>query len=85
VYALSSPPGIVMASPVLAGSQVQLNFTVISSLTNGTPYLLQTGQLGTPWTTNTAATLTTNVAGISYCFTTTNNTATRFYRIEIGN
>ena len=69
IYALSSPPGIVLASPVLAGSQVQLNFTVISSLTNATLYLLQTDQPGKGWTTNTAAMLTTNVAGISYCFT----------------
>ncbi len=74
-----------LAAPVLTGKQVQLNFTVISSLTNATLYLLQTGQLGTPWTTNTTATLTTNVAGISYCFTTTNNATARFYRIEIGN
>lgn len=85
IYQLSSSPGVVLAAPVLAGKQVQLNFTVISSLTNATLNLLETGQLGTAWTTNTAATLSTNVAGISYCFTTTNNTAARFYRIGIGN
>ncbi len=85
IYALSSPPGMVLASPVVAGSQVQLNFTVVSSLTNATLYLLQTDQPGKGWTTNTAAILTTNVAGISYRFTATKDAAARFYRIEIGN
>ena len=85
IYQLSSSPGVVLAPPVLTGKQVQLNFTVVSSLTNATLNLLQTGQIGTGWTTNTAATLSTNVAGFSYCFTTTNNTAARFYRIGIGN
>ncbi|MGD1088124.1 MAG: glycoside hydrolase family 88 protein [Verrucomicrobiota bacterium] len=84
IYQLSSPPGIVTATPVVTGNQVQLNFTVISSLTNATLNLLQTGQLGTGWTTNTTATLTTNVSGISYCFTDTNNAAARFYRVQIG-
>jgi hypothetical protein len=84
IYQLSSPPGIVLAAPVLTGNQVQLNFTVISSLTNATFNLLQTGQLGTGWTTNTIATLTTNVSGISYRFTATNNAAAPFYRIQMG-
>jgi hypothetical protein len=84
VYQLSSPPGIVMAAPVLTGQQVQLNFTVISSLTNATLNLLQTGQLGTGWTTNTTAALTTNVSGFSYCFTAANNATARFYRVQIG-
>ncbi len=84
IYQLSSPPGIVLATPVLTNNQVQLNFTVISSLTNATLNLLQTGQLGMGWTTNTTATLTTNVSGISYCFTDTNNAAARFYRIQIS-
>jgi hypothetical protein len=63
---------------------VQLNFTVVSSLTNATLNLLQTGQLGTGWTTNTTATLTTNVSGVSYCFTDTNNATARFYRVQFG-
>src|SRR5579862_2622030 len=69
VYQLSSPPGVVLAAPVVAGNQVQINFTVVSSFTNATISLLQTGQLGTGWVTNTTATLTTNVPGSSYCFT----------------
>ena len=63
---------------------MQLNFTVISSLTNATLNLLQTAQLGTGWITNTTAALTTNISGYSYCFTATNNVATRFYRIQIA-
>jgi unsaturated rhamnogalacturonyl hydrolase len=84
VYQLSSAPGIVLSPLVLTNNQVQLNFTVISSLTNATFNLLQTGQLGTGWTTNTTAALTTNVAGISYRYTTPNSTSTRFYRIQTG-
>jgi unsaturated rhamnogalacturonyl hydrolase len=84
IYQLSSPPGIVLATPVVTDNQVQLNFTVVSSLTNATLNLLQTGQLGTGWTTNTTATLTTNVSGISYCFTDTNNATARFYRVQFG-
>jgi rhamnogalacturonyl hydrolase YesR len=84
VYQLSSSPGIVLSPPVLTNHQVQLNFTVISSLTNVPLNLLQTDQLGAGWTTNRTATLTTNIAGISYRFTTPNSTSTRFYRIQAG-
>jgi hypothetical protein len=73
-----------LSQPVLTNNQVQLNFTVISSLTNVLLNLLQTDQLGTGWTTDTTATLTTNIAGISYRFTTPNSAATRFYRIQAG-
>ncbi|MGA2853206.1 MAG: hypothetical protein ABSE90_03610 [Verrucomicrobiota bacterium] len=41
-----------------------------------------TGQLGTGWSTNTTATLATNVSGLSYCFTATNDVAARFCRIQ---
>jgi len=84
VYQLSSAPGITLAAPVLNGNQVQLNFMVISSQTNGTLQLLQTDQLGANWTTNTAATLTTNITGLSYCFTTTNNLSARFYQVLLA-
>jgi unsaturated rhamnogalacturonyl hydrolase len=84
VYQLSSASGIVMTAPVSTGPQLQLNFTVISSLTNATLNLLQSDQLGTSWTTNTTAPLTTNVSGISYCFMATNNAAVRFYRVQIS-
>jgi hypothetical protein len=85
VYPLSSTPGITMAAPVLSGNQLQLDFTVISSQTNGAFQLLQTAQLGGNWTPNTAATLTTNIAGLSYSFTTTNNLAAQFYQVLLAN
>ncbi len=84
VYQLSSPPGITLATPVLTGNQVQLNFTVVSSLTNATINLLQTAQLGSGWTTNTTAALTTNIAGFSYSYTPTNNSSAGLYRIQIS-
>ena len=84
IYKLSSSPGIALAAPLVTSNQVQLNFTVISSLTNATLNLLQTAQLGTGWITNTTAALTTNISGYSYCFTATNDVATRFYRIQIA-
>ena len=84
VYQLSSSPGIVLSALVLTNNQVQLNFTVISSLTNVLLNLLQTDQLGAGWITNRTATLTTNIAGISYRFTTPNSASARFYRIQTG-
>lgn len=84
VYQLSSSPGIVLAPPVLTNNQVQLNFTIISSLTNVPLNLLETDQLGAGWITNRTATLTTNIADIAYRFTTPNSASARFYRIEAG-
>jgi len=84
VYQLSSSPGIILSAPALAGNQVQLNFTVISSLTNVPLNLLQSDQLGTGWITNRTATLVTNVAGYSYHFTATKDVPARFYRIQLG-
>jgi hypothetical protein len=74
-------PSIVLSQPLLSNQQVLLNFTV-SSASATVFQLLQTTQLGAPWVTNTAAVLTTNLAGSSYRFTATNTVATRFYRIE---
>jgi autotransporter-associated beta strand protein len=84
VYDLSTNAGITLDPPVVTGNQVRLNFTVISSLTNATINLLQTSQLGGNWTTNTSATFSTNLAGESYGYTTTNSAAAMFYRIEIS-
>jgi hypothetical protein len=44
--------------------------------------LLQADSLNAAWTTNTTATFATNNPGNSYRFTTTNNAATRFYRVR---
>ncbi len=84
VYQLSSSPGIVMSPPVLTNNQAHLDFTIISSLTNVPLNLLQADQLGAGWITNRTAVFTTNVAGVSYHFTSSNNVATRFYRIQAG-
>jgi hypothetical protein len=63
---------------------VQLNFTVVSTLTNATFNLLETGQLGAVWTTNASATLTTNIAGMSYGFTAAGGAGAQFYRVQIN-
>jgi rhamnogalacturonyl hydrolase YesR len=84
MYRLSSSPGIVLAPPVLTNSQVRLNFKVISSLTNVPLNLLQTGRLDVGWITNRTAAFVTNIAGVSYCFTTTNGAAAQFYRVQAG-
>jgi hypothetical protein len=84
MYQLSSSPRLVLAPPVLTNQQVQLNFTIISSLTNVPLNLLQADQLDAGWVANRTAAFTTNIAGTSYRFTTTNNAATRFYRIQAG-
>jgi hypothetical protein len=84
IYQLSSAPRITLAVPTLTGNLAQLDFSVVTTQTNGTFQLLQTDQLGASWTTNTTATLTTNIAGISYRFTTTNDSAAKFYRVQLG-
>jgi rhamnogalacturonyl hydrolase YesR len=84
VYQLSSAPGITLAAPVLNGNQAQLDFSVVTTQTNGTFNLLETDQLGSAWTTNATATLTTNIDGISYRLTTTNNASVRFYRVQLA-
>jgi unsaturated rhamnogalacturonyl hydrolase len=82
VYQLSSTSGITTAAPSFTGNQLQLNFTVISTLTNATLNLLQASQLGADWKTNNHAILSTNIPGISFYFTVTNNSAPEFYRIQ---
>lgn len=84
VYQLSSAPGITLATPVVTGNQVQLDFTVVSSLTNATFNLLETSQLGAGWITNSTATLSTNIPDYSFRFLTSNNATACFYRIQIG-
>jgi len=82
VVAIVGPPVIALAAPIIAGNQVQLNFTVTSG-SAATFHLLQADQLGSrTWVTNASALLTTNGAGSSYRFTTTNGPATRFYRVQ---
>jgi hypothetical protein len=73
-------PSLVMSTPVVSNGTVRLDFT-IAPPTNANFKLLQANQLGVGWTTNAGATLTTNILGSSYRFTTTNGPAMRFYRI----
>ncbi len=75
------PMVLTMNAPVVAGGQVQLPFTLVS----GAPAsfkLLQADQPGGPWSTNASATLTTNVPGSAYRFTTAVGPAARFYRVK---
>ena len=81
VAAVVGPPVIVLAAPVITGSQIQLNFTVASGPAF-TFHLLQADQPGNPWITNASASFTTNVPGSSYRYTTTIGPVARFYRIQ---
>lgn len=80
VTAIVGPPVIVVNAPAISGSQATIKFTLASGNAS-TFHLLQANQLGATWTTNTSAVFTTNVPGVSYQFTTTNGSATRFFRI----
>ena len=80
----NTTPVIVMNQPVLTNNQVLLSFNVtnITGITATTFKLLQADSLSLAWITNTTATFTSNTPGNSYRFTTTNNAATRFYRVR---
>lgn len=73
-------PSILMNTPLLTNRQVLLNFTVSGRAAGF--HLLQATQLNGTWTTNSTATLTTNVPGTSYRFTVTNSPPARFYRVR---
>jgi cysteine-rich secretory family protein len=77
----NSTPVILMGQPTVTNDIVQLPFTV--SGVASTFHLLQVSQLGAAWTTNGTATLTTNVLGSLYRFTTTNGSAMQFYRVQM--
>ena len=82
VTAVVGPPVILLSAPGMTGSQVKINFTLVSGSAPSF-HLLQASQLGGAWTTNGSAVLTTNVPGSSYQFTTTNGPAMRFYRVQV--
>jgi hypothetical protein len=77
---LSVLPSVLMSNPVLLSGQSRLDFSTTPG-TTGTFKLLQAGRLGSTWTTNTSAVLTTNVPGSSYRFTVANTAAAGFYRV----
>jgi hypothetical protein len=72
---------ITLGPPQLAGSQVEIPFTQ-SQGAAATFHLLQAPRLTGPWTTNTGATLTTNLAGALYQFTATSSGSTTFYCVR---
>lgn len=78
---VTGPPAIVMAAPVVARNQVQLNFTATAGPLS-TFHLIQADVLGQVWITNGEAVLTTNILGSAYRFTTTNGPAKRFYKVQ---
>jgi hypothetical protein len=77
----AAPPVILLSKPVVASGQVLLDFNVTSG-SSATFKLLQADQVSGPWATNAGATLTTNVPGSLYRFTTTVGPAVRFYRVQ---
>jgi len=83
VATTSAPPPVIVLSrqPDVTSGQVRLDFTVTSGA-SATFKLLQADQVSGPWTTNGSATLTTNVPGSSYRFTTPLTAAKRFYRVQ---
>jgi hypothetical protein len=82
---VTTTPAITMNAPVLTNNQILLNFNVINiaNITPATFSLLQANTLRSGWITNTTAIFTTNTAGSSYRFTTTNNMVTRFYQVRM--
>lgn len=70
---------LTMSPPVVIGSQVLLDFTTTSFASFK---LIQADQITGTWTTNATATLTTNIAGSSYRFTTSVGPGARFYRVK---
>ncbi len=80
VSAIAGATQITLNSLTVTGSQVKINFSL--SGTAPSFHLLQQNQIGTPWTTNGTAVLTTNIPGSSFQFTTTNGPVMRFYRVQ---
>jgi hypothetical protein len=68
-----------MSQPVVSGGLVRLDFTTTGFASFK---LIQADQINGAWTTNATATLTTNLAGSSYRFTTPVGPTARFYRVK---
>jgi len=66
---------------VATHNQLRLDFTLLSGSSRSFT-LLQAGEFGGAWTTNTTATLTTNVPGSSYRFAITLPPVRGFYRVR---
>jgi hypothetical protein len=72
---------ITLGPAQLAGTQVEIPFTESQGAATSF-HLLQAPRLDGPWTTNTGATLTTNLPGALYQFTATASGSTTFYRVR---
>ena len=81
VAAVAGGPVISVNALQFAGSQVKIAFSLSGTVAGF--HLLQTDRLGSAWTTNTSATLSTNVPGSSFQFAVPNSgsPAMRFYRV----
>lgn len=77
----SAPPAIRSQSISVSNGTARITFAVTSG--SATSFkLLQAGQVTGVWTTNTAALLTTNIAGSSFQFTVPAQSSVQFYRIQ---
>jgi len=77
-----SPPYILLDAPVIGNGYAQINFSLLSGA--GAFFnLLNARQPNGPWSTNSAAVLTTNVPGASYTFTAPlPQVSGQFYRVQ---
>ncbi len=74
-------PVIVTSQPVFGSTELQIPFDVESGSAS-TFTLLQTAHLGSAWTANGAAVLSTNTPGVSYTFTIPLPVTNKFYLIQ---
>jgi hypothetical protein len=79
--AQSAPVVISLSQPAIVGSQLRLDFALQSGAFSGF-HLLSSSNPGGPWSTNSAATFSTNVAGASYRFTVSTPGSAQFYRVQ---
>jgi hypothetical protein len=77
----SSVPLVMLAKPILAGSQLRLDFSLLSGSASGFKLLRALDPAGA-WSTDTGAVLTTNIPGSSFRFTTTTNSSRQYYRVQ---
>ena len=82
--AVLPPPSLQLASqPAFAGGQIQLDFTVANYRTNMTFQLWKAPSLGSGFTQDTSAVLSTLIANSKYRFTTATGAVSRtFYRVK---
>ena len=82
-FELIRVPLIVMNAPAISadGGTLQLDFGMTAG-SSGTFTLLQADQLGSGWTTNFSAVLTTNIPGNSFRYSIPTGGPAEFYRIQ---